>query len=104
MKKTIIFLSIFFLILFTSIIKNSTKKIDDEIFIVEENLRILENRLNESKLEFNYLSSSEKLLEYQKLFFENKLVEKSIKEIFLLDYSNDEIFLNKLDIIELNGK
>ncbi len=100
MKKTIIFLSIFFLILFTSIIKNSTKKIDDEIFIVEENLRILENRLNESKLEFNYLSSSEKLLEYQKLFFENKLVEKSIKEIFLLDYSNDEIFLNKLDIIE----
>ena len=100
MKKTIIFLSIFFLILFTSIIKNSTKKIDDEIFIIEENLRILENRLNESKLEFNYLSSSEKLLEYQKLFFENKLVEKSIKEIFLLDYSNDEIFLNKLDIIE----
>ena len=100
MKKTIIFLSIFFLILFTSIIKNSTKKIDDEIFIVEENLRLLENRLNESKLEFNYLSSSEKLLEYQKLFFENKLVEKSIKEIFLLDYSNDEIFLNKLDIIE----
>ena len=100
MKKTIIFLSIFFLILFTSIIKNSTKKIDDEIFIVEENLRILENRLNESKLEFNYLSSSEKLLEYQKLFFENKLVEKSIKEIFLLDFSNDEIFLNKLDIIE----
>lgn len=100
MKKTIIFLSIFFLILFTSIIKNSTKKIDDEIFIVEENLRILENRLNESKLEFNYLSSSEKLLEYQKLFFENKLVEKSIKEIFLLDYTNDEIFLNKLDIIE----
>jgi hypothetical protein len=99
-KKTIIFLSIFFLILFTSIIKNSTKKIDDEIFIVEENLRILENRLNESKLEFNYLSSSEKLLEYQKLFFENKLVEKSIKEIFLLDYSNDEIFLNELDIIE----
>jgi len=99
-KKTIIFLSIFFLILFTSIIKNSTKKIDDEIFIVEENLRILENWLNESKLEFNYLSSSEKLLEYQKLFFENKLVEKSIKEIFLLDYTNEEIFLNKLDIIE----
>ena len=100
MKRTVIFLSIFFLILFTSIIKNSTKKIDDEIFIIEENLRILENRLNESKLEFNYLSSSEKLLEYQKLFFENELVKKSIKEIFLLVYSNDEIIVNKLDIIE----
>jgi len=99
-KRTVIFLSIFFLILFTTIIKNSTKKIDDEIFIIEENLRILENRLNESKLEFNYLSSSEKLLEYQKLFFENELVKKSIKEIFLLVYSNDEIIVNKLDIIE----
>ena len=104
MKKTIIFLSIFFLILFTSIIKNSTKKIDDEIFIVEENLRILENRLNESKLEFNYLSSSEKLLEFQKRYFENKLSKKSIKEIKLLDYSNNKIILNNLDLVEQNDK
>ena len=104
MKKTIIFLSIFFLILFTSIIKNSTKKIDDEIFIVEENLRILENRLNESKLEFNYLSSSEKLLEFQKRFFENKLSKKSINEINLLDYSNNKIILDNLDLVEQNVK
>ena len=30
---------ILFLILFTAFIKNSTKRIDDEIFIVKENIR-----------------------------------------------------------------
>ena len=100
MKRTIIFLSILFLILFTSIIKNSTKKIDDEIYIVEENLRFLDNRLKESKLEFNYLSSSEKLLVYQKLFFENELKKKSIEEMMLLDNSKNRIILNKLNIMD----
>ena len=100
MKRSIIFLSILFLILFTSIIKNSTKKIDDEIYIVEENLRFLDNRLKESKLEFNYLSSSEKLLVYQKLFFENELKKKSIEEMMLLDNSKNRIILNKLNIMD----
>ena len=100
MKRTIIFLSILFLILFTSIIKNSTKKIDDEIYIVEENLRFLDNRLKESKLEFNYLSSSEKLLVYQKLFFENELKKKSIEEMMSLDNSKNQIILNKLNIMD----
>ena len=104
MKRIIIFLSIFFLILFTSIIKNSTKKIEDEIYIVKENLRLLENGFKESKLEFNYLSSSEKLLEYQKLFFENKLTKKSIKEIRLLDYVNNKIILDNIFIMKQNDE
>jgi len=103
-KRIIIFLSIFFLILFTSIIKNSTKKIEDEIYIVKENLRLLENGLKESKLEFNYLSSSEKLLEYQKLFFENKLTKKSIKEIRLLDYVNNKIILDNIFTMKQNDE
>ena len=36
------------------------------------------------KLEFDYLSSAEKLLEYQKLYFEEQLVKKNIKEIKIL--------------------
>ena len=104
MKRIIIFLSIFFLILFTSIIKNSTKKIEDEIYIVKENLRLLENGLKESKLEFDYLSSSEKLLEYQKLFFENKLTKKSIKEIRLLDYVNNKIILDNIFTMKQNDE
>ena len=40
MKKLLVVSLIVFLILFTAVIKNSTKKIDDKIFIVNENLRI----------------------------------------------------------------
>ena len=81
MKKFSVILIIFFLVLFTAIIKNSTKKIDDEIFITKENLRVLNKEFEKMKLEFDYLSSAEKLLEYQSLYFENELNKKDISEI-----------------------
>ena len=65
MKKFWLLFIIFFLIISTSIIKNSTKKIEDETFFVEENLRVLNLNYNDVLLEHNYLSSSERLLEYQ---------------------------------------
>ena len=81
MKKFSVILIIFSLVLITSIIKNSTKKIDDEIFITKENLRILNKEFEKVKLEFDYLSSAEKLLEYQNLYFEKELSQKDIMEI-----------------------
>ena len=68
MKKFSIILLIFLLILFTAQIKNSTKKIEDEIFTVKENLIGLKKELGNTKLEFNYLSSAEKLLKYQSMY------------------------------------
>ena len=91
MKKFSVILIIFFLILFTAIIKNSTKKIDDEIFITKENLRVLNKEFEKMKLEFDYLSSAEKLLEYQSLYFEKELNKKDISEIKnIKDRFNDE--------------
>ena len=81
MKKFSVILIIFSLVLFTAIIKNSTKKIDDEIFITKENLRVLNKEFEKMKLEFDYLSSAEKLLEYQSLYFEKELNQKDISEI-----------------------
>ena len=104
MTKFIIFILIFFLIISTSIIKNSTKKIDDEIYIVKENLIFLENRFKDSKLEFDYLSSSEKLLEYQKLYFENSLEKKSLQELKTLEISNNKTKINNLTILGKNGQ
>ena len=74
MKKSLVFLLIFFLIICTSFIKNSTKDIEDEIYSTKENILFLKNRFQDSKLEYDYLSSSEKLLEYQRLYFENLLM------------------------------
>ena len=43
MKKFFFITSIFSLILLTAIIKNSTKEIEDKIFMTKENLRVLES-------------------------------------------------------------
>ena len=98
MKKLAVFILVFFLIVGTSLIKNSTKDLDDQIYSTEESILFLENRLEDSKLEFDYLSSSEKLLEYQKLYFENSLIKKSLNELKTLKIKDDELIINELKI------
>jgi len=96
--KFIVFTLLFSLIVGTSLIKKSTKDLDDEIYSTNENLIFLENRFKDSKLEFDYLSSSERLLKYQKLYFENSLQKKSLKELNKIKISDNEIIIFKLTI------
>ena len=70
-----------FKFLSTAIIKNSTKRIEDEIFILNENIRFLNSDFENILLEYNYLSSAEKLMEYQSLYFEDELIQKDIEDI-----------------------
>jgi hypothetical protein len=102
MSRFVVFLILLFLIVSTSVIKNSTKGIDDEIYTVKENLLFLENRLMDTRLEFDYLSSSEKLLEYQKLYFENSLEKKSLQELKTLELSNSKAKISDLTILGKN--
>ena len=99
MIKFIVFTAILSLIVSTTLIKNSTKDLDDKIYSTKENLLFLENRFKDSKLEFDYLSSSEKLLEYQLLYFENSLQKKSLKELNTLEIIDNELIINKLTIL-----
>ena len=91
---------IFSLIVITSLVKNSTKKIDEELFSLKENLSDLNLELNNVKLEFDYLSSPEKLISYQNLYFENKLTQKSINEIGIIDFTREKILTNDVKIID----
>ena len=100
MKKTLTISLIFSLIVITSFIKNSTKKIDEELFSLKENLLNLNSELDNVKLEFDYLSSSEKLLSYQNLYFENKLTLKNINEIEIIDLTKEKILTNNVKIID----
>ena len=102
MKKLIVFAVIFTLIISTSLIKNSTKDLDDQIYSLRENILFLENRLNDLKLEFDYLSSPEKLLEYQKLYFENLLIKKSLKEFKTLEIIDKELIITEHKILGKN--
>tara|TARA_B100000214_G_C23494900_1_gene413375 strand:- start:53 stop:367 length:315 start_codon:yes stop_codon:yes gene_type:complete len=98
MNKLIVFSLVFLLIVSTALIKNSAKDFDDQIYFLRENILFLENRLKDSKLEFDYLSSSEKLLEYQKLYFENSLDKRSLKEIKILKIVNGKMTIKDIDI------
>ena len=91
---------IFSLIISTTLIKNSTKKIEDEIFSTEESLRVLNLNYNDVLLEHNYLSSSEKLLEFQSLYFDNELSKKNIKEIKILIKKDNEILIKNFEAAE----
>ena len=81
MKKTSVICLILSLILFTAFTKNSTKRIDDEIFFTKENIRSLKKDYENMKLEHDYLSSAEKLLEYQVMYFDDELIQKDIRNI-----------------------
>ena len=91
MKKLILLLSIFLLLIFTTVTKNSTKEIEKQIYNTKENLRILEQKYEMVLLDFNYLSSPEKLMEYQSRYFDNELKEKDIINLKKLTLLGNEI-------------
>ena len=99
MKKFFVIFLILFLILFTALVKNSTKRIDDMIFVLGENVRDLKKDFEIIKLEHDYLSSTEKLLEFQNLYFDDELVKKNILEIKIINKSFNELSIEKLKFI-----
>ena len=81
MKKGILVSLIFFLIIATTITKNSTKKIDQKIFEKRENIILLKNKYELVLLDYNYLSSPKKLMDFQSQYFENYLIPRKIDQI-----------------------
>lgn len=84
MKKYIIFFSIVSLIVTTSIVKSSTRQLEKNIFILEEEVEILENKFNFLLLENDYLTTPERLIGLKEKIFKNKffpLDPKDVKKI-----------------------
>ena len=100
MKKFALAAVIFFLVLSTAIIKNTTKKIEDEIFTLKENIRVLNSEFENVSLEYDYLSSSERLLEYQSQYFEDELIQKNINNIKIYNISDDVNKIKNFKIIK----
>ena len=63
MLRKLLILTILTLIISTTFIKNHTKKLDEEIFSVKENINYLNSVKELVQLEHDYLGSPEKLLE-----------------------------------------
>ena len=90
------FIAILILILATSLVKNSTKAIEDQIFLVNGNMRYLKSKLGDVLLEYNYLSTPYKLTKYQSQFFEKDLIKIDIMKIKEISEKNNLIIINDL--------
>ena len=96
MKKFLFFIPVIFLIVATTITKNSTKKLDKEIFEIKENIRVLEDKYELVLLDFNYLTSPKKLMEYQKLYFDSELIQNDIENLNWMKIKNEQIEIGKI--------
>ena len=99
MKKYLVIFLIISLISFTAIVKNSTKRVEDEIFTLKENIRSLKKDFNNIKLEHEYLSSADKLLEFHRLYFDDQLVKKNIQEIKIINKDLKKSKIKKFKLI-----
>ena len=96
MKKLFFFLPIIFLIFATTLTKNSTKKLDKEIFQLKENIRILDDRYELTLLDYSILTSPKKLMEYQQFYFEDKFIQKKIENLRKIEFFKDTIKIEKM--------
>ena len=96
MKKLFFFIPVIFLIFATTVTKNSTKKLDKKIFETKENLRVLRDKHELELLEYNYLTSPKKLIEYQKKYFDNELLEADIQSLNWIEIQNKDVKIKKI--------
>ena len=89
MKNFFLILFVVSLIFLTTSIKNSTKNIDKIIFETKENILLLEDKYELLLLDYNYLSSPSKLIEFNEKYFDQKLKHISKSDIQVLDLRNE---------------
>ena len=98
LRKFFVFV-ILTLILSTTFIKNHTKKLDEEIFSIRESMNYLNNVKELVQLEYEYLSSPDKLLKLMDLYLENDLEITSVENIKIIS-KNDQINSKNFNINE----
>ena len=89
LKKIFIFIPIIIIIISTTITKNSTKKLDKKIFATQEDIRALEDIYELVLLDYNYLTSPNKLMEYSKIYFDKELKKKEITDLKIFKFNNE---------------
>jgi len=100
MKKIILIFSILFLIVVTTFTKNSTKKLDNQIFNIRENIHVLKDKYELVLLDYNFLTTPKKLLEYQSKYFETDLIPLDITQIKEIKEENNKLVITELSEIK----
>ena len=85
MKKYVILFGIIFLIITTSIVKSSTRQLEKNIFILNEEVKILEEKFDFLLLESDYLTTPERLIGLKEKIFKDKFFPIDPKDIKKID-------------------
>ena len=88
-KKFLLFIPIIILIISTALTKNSTKKLDKQIFETQEDIRALNDIYELVLFDYNYLTSPNKLMEYSKIYFDKELKKKEITDLKIFKFNNE---------------
>ena len=80
MKNYIIITFILILIIFTSLVKTSTRDLEAKIFTNEEEIKLLSDKKELMLLEHNFLSSPERLYELKNSLFNENLIPLDLKK------------------------
>ena len=104
MKKLFLIFFIIFLIIVTTLTKNSTKKLESQIFSIKENISILKNKYELVLLDYNYLTTPKKLMEYESKYFENNLISLDITRIKKIKEENGKLILIEPNKIQINNE
>ena len=88
-KKILLFIPIIFLIILTTFTKNSTKQLDKKIFEIQEDIRALNDNYELVLLDYNYLTSPKKLMDYSRMYFEKELKKKKITDLKTFKLKNE---------------
>ena len=88
-KKILLFIPIIILIISTAFTKNSTKKLDKQIFETQEDIRALNDIYELVLFDYNYLTSPNKLMEYSQMYFEKELIKIEITDLKSFTFKNE---------------
>ena len=88
-KKILLFIPIIILIISTAFTKNSTKKLDKQIFEIQEDIRALNDIYELVLFDYNYLTSPNKLMEYSQMYFEKDLRKIEITDLKNFTFKNE---------------
>jgi len=100
MSKFFIILSILFLIIVTTITKNSTKRLEDKIFLTKEDINVLKEKFELVLLDYNFLTTPKKLLKYQSKYFEKDLIPIDINKVKKIRKKNSELIITEFNKID----
>ena len=95
MKKIILVFVIIFLIISTVLTKNSSKKLENRIYITKENISILKTKHKDLLFEFNFLTTPKKLMGYQSTYFEKDLIPIDINNLKKIDKKDNQLNIYK---------